>query len=568
MEREQNKVYYGQIYYVIPQEEESYKEIFRQGKTWHNNLWQKKSKYREILHHYQGLIKEQKNENKKIQDSRKKITEIINDIRKWFKDEYEFLKIQDNSDKRPYNRSDLWPLLKETKYEKFGDFYKKWSELIDEGSDDEPPILFLPDEENSLDNLRGYLARWHQLSKGKDLIDIVNPYEMYLVKQTKSQITFNWSPPDNIFAHFEKYLFNYQGIWYEYDNLERKDWNKAEFTVNYSIYWNDYWYLLNANANGYLHNSPYLQTEICACPDFTQSEETVKNTFVVTNYELKFHLLRAYGHTRKTKNWYLLWLNGKEGKVLQSSNSDFPWIKLGSWKKVEWKHSGDWKWFFDIFFETEAEAAASDVAKGYNEQLFSLVSQRQGEPTSTSIAHFAELQAWTDVEVTNQGEVMELKKGEKAKEFKDWIDTEYSLDLSHCKTNHIECSILWRDNVVWRGNLNEIEGLGSKRLYLKLIETSNPAGTTISFHDKYGNFLGQVKESIFIKIGKADENNVILNTIITTAMAAAIGAATGGVGASFGAEATAATVGAAAKKGAITAAVAGRNGSFIGRSKG
>jgi hypothetical protein len=110
--------------------------------------------------------------------------------------------------------------------------------------------------------------------------------------------------------------------------------------------------------------------------------------------------------------------------------------------------------------------------------------------------------------------------------------------------------------------------LGSKRLYLKLIETSNPAGTTISFHDKYGNFLGQVKESIFIKIGKADENNVILNTIITTAMAAAIGAATGGVGASFGAEATAATVGAAAKKGAITAAVAGRNGSFIGRSKG
>jgi hypothetical protein len=51
--------------------------------------------------------------------------------------------------------------------------------------------LFLPDEENSLDNLRGYLARWHQLSKGKDLIDIVNPYEMYLVKQTKSQITFN-----------------------------------------------------------------------------------------------------------------------------------------------------------------------------------------------------------------------------------------------------------------------------------------------------------------------------------------------------------------------------------------
>jgi hypothetical protein len=79
--------------------------------------------------------------------------------------------------------------------------------------------------------------------------------------------------------------------------------------------------------------------------------------------------------------------------------------------------------------------------------------------------------------------------------------------------------------------LNEIEGLGSKRLYLKITETANASGTTISLHDKYGNFLGQVKESIFIKIGKAEENNVILNTIITTVAAAAIGAATGGVGA-------------------------------------
>ncbi|CAI2197770.1 3481_t:CDS:2, partial [Funneliformis geosporum] len=162
-------------------------------------------------------------------------------------------------------------------------------------------------------------------------------------------------------------------------------------------------------ANGILYNSPYLQTEVCACPDFTQSEETVKNIFIVTNYELKFDLLRAYG------------------------------------------------------------------------------------------------------------------------------------------------------------NLNEIEGSGDRRLFLKLHETSNASGTVVSFHDKYGNLIAQVHESIFIKIGKADENNVILNTIISTAAGAAIGAATGGVGAAFAAEATSISAGAMA--GAAKGATASAVGSFAGGVK-
>lgn len=106
--------------------------------------------------------------------------------------------------------------------------------------------------------------------------------------------------------------------------------------------------------------------------------------------------------------------------------------------------------------------------------------------------------------------------------------------------------------------------MGDRRLYLKLHETSNTSGTVVSFHDKYGNAIAQVHESIFIKIGKADENNVILNTIITTAAAAAIGAATMGVGAAVAGEA----VGAAAAAGAAKGAAAGGIGALAGGIKG
>ena len=49
-----------QIYYVIPREEEKYKKIFGQGKTWHNNLWQTTSKYKEIENHFKEIVKKQK----------------------------------------------------------------------------------------------------------------------------------------------------------------------------------------------------------------------------------------------------------------------------------------------------------------------------------------------------------------------------------------------------------------------------------------------------------------------------------------------------------------------------
>jgi len=91
-----------------------------------------------------------------------------------------------------------------------------------------------------------------------------------------------------------------------------------------------------------------------------------------------------------------------------------------------------------LFGENSAE---EDVAKGKNEQLFSLVSQRVKNPMETSSEHFTNLEAWTDVKIKENSGRMEKKKGNDAKEFAEWIDTEYPPELYHCKTNHIECSI-------------------------------------------------------------------------------------------------------------------------------
>lgn len=381
------------------------------------------------------------------------------------------------------------------------------------------------------------------------------PHEIFIIKHTETSITFSWQPPNNIFARFDKYLFNYSGVWYEFDESASFDrskiWNRAEFTLNYSVYWNDYWYLTKANANGILYNSAHLVTEVCACPAFNQSEETIKNTFVVTGYELKWNLLQAWAG-RQSGNWYALWLNSTNRHYL-SRDPNFPWIQLGAWSKVDFQN------------QDTIQGIKEKLKDGKSEQLFSLVSQRlqlrEQDDNATTITDFPKIEAWTDVEVKLENNQMTMKRGQRAKEFANWIKDEYPLELKHCLDNHVETSIVWRDKVVWKGNLYEIQS--GNKLCLKLTETCNPSGTAVTFRDRYGNVIAQVHESIFIKIGKESSNNIILSTVITAGAGIAVAAITAGVGAAVAANATAATVKAAAMAGAVKGAVAGGIGTAV-----
>ncbi|CAI2188203.1 13641_t:CDS:2 [Funneliformis geosporum] len=101
---------------------------------------------------------------------------------------------------------------------------------------------------------------------------------------------------------------------------------------------------------------------------------------------------------------------------------------------------------------------------------------------------------------------------------------------------------------------------------LKIIETSNPSGTVVTFYAN-GEAIAEVHESIFIKVGKKEQSNVLLNTIISVAAGAAIGAATGGVGAAFS-TAKAATFATGAAAGAAKGATASGLGAAAGGIKG
>jgi len=57
----------SQIYYVVPQEEEKYKKVFQQGRIWHNKLWFKKASFIEIFHHFQEIVKKQREQHQQKQ---------------------------------------------------------------------------------------------------------------------------------------------------------------------------------------------------------------------------------------------------------------------------------------------------------------------------------------------------------------------------------------------------------------------------------------------------------------------------------------------------------------------
>src|SRR5437588_137191 len=112
-----------QIYFVVPREEERYQKIFNQGKTWHNNLWQTASKFKEISTHFEDIVKELKrgiksrlekldsekpDEKKRLEEELAKKLEEIRNLEKIkeLEEELEDIKEEERLE-RHYTTSDL-----------------------------------------------------------------------------------------------------------------------------------------------------------------------------------------------------------------------------------------------------------------------------------------------------------------------------------------------------------------------------------------------------------------------------------------------------------------------------
>ncbi|KLL04969.1 MAG: hypothetical protein MRERV_8c056 [Mycoplasmataceae bacterium RV_VA103A] len=455
------------IYWTIPKKEDN---IFQQGEIWHRKIWLTKSKYVECFKQFQVQIKEQKEQYQANKKEYQRIIELhINTLKKQLEDDS-----LDPTDRKRVN----WLINNFT-----ADNIKR--HLNND--------YFLPCPENADD------FTWEkQIEDLKKMEQFLTKYEIYLVQQTRESIVFNYHVPDNIIISVNDYLFNYQNVWYEVADYQRKSWNVLEITAEYSIYWNDYWYLLNANANGVIHNLPseIIGEEICMCPAFTEAESTVFSTFTV-NYELKFSLWLNQAKNNKWRSDFAL---------ANSNDSDFPWLRIGPWERQNHPLN--------------------------NNKLGNLIASNCCLFTITSAC----LKEWWGIGVKHVENIPALAYGKdhdtrKETNLPNWIEQVLpSEDYLHCYANHIQATLCWRERVIWKGNFYPLREL-------KIIETSNLSGIEVSFHVG-SQQIASVKESIFIKAGSDQEGalSLIMNTIVSTATAAAAGFVKGGpVGAATGA---------------------------------
>ncbi|KLL05264.1 MAG: hypothetical protein MRERV_3c093 [Mycoplasmataceae bacterium RV_VA103A] len=514
----------SQIYYVVPQEEEKYKKVFQQGRIWHNKLWFKKASFIEIFHHFQEIVKKQREQH---QQKQKAFSSFNRDLKA------DLEKLREGLQKELEEEQKTFP-----PWVGFG----PWSpeELEKREASSKGKQQELKQEKALLDwllnnfdlrHFKAFLGKTKKDPQGK-LSNKANIWEnfeadlkkhdIHITKEgfTRTSLTFNYQIPKNIIIKLNKYLFNYLGVWYEVEDYRQVAWDRVEIDIDYSYYWNDYWYLLNANANGIVYNLPHFKNEVCACPAFTQEEFKVLAKFTAEGYELKFALwwLRA----GRKKHSLLGILPIGNSSLIQQGGGDFPYFKLGQWEKID--VNSDIASLFKSKIQQDPEWIQK-ITEGKTGELFSITSSqwsgigpgvRGGEPNFAGNASG--------------------KKGAAAHyALNEWLDECYKIpDLNHCRINHINAILYWRNKVIWKGSYNDIRGL-------KIRETSNSAGVYITF-EQQGHVLASVQERIFIKIGPMEQVNMLLQTItgaITGAVAgfikggppgAAVGAGIGAVG--------------------------------------
>ena len=227
-----------------------------QTNYWHTGAWKALSEQKQT-----SFLKE------RIENIPQKVKEIINNLQTAFREEYDLLGSEEQSEEnnleiviwgerspspkreKPYKRENLEPYLKETKYEKFKEFVEKWGDSIEEDWD--------------FYQIINYLEEWEELSEGKEIIE--NPYEIYVHEREQGIIVFSWKKPDRNFQNLSNHLFYFYGEWMMVANWEQINYEIVKITAASSIFYNRYWYFLKSSANGILKHSPLAKIEACHC---------------------------------------------------------------------------------------------------------------------------------------------------------------------------------------------------------------------------------------------------------------------------------------------------------------
>jgi hypothetical protein len=346
-------------------------------------------------------------------------------------------------------------------------------------------------------------------------IEQIKSLQIQLLERTNDFIRFAWRVPlqkveddeqsekvNRIFPNIKNYLFCLNGEYYEVSEWKQTDWETVEIVAEKNIFYNGYWGLIKAAANGWVHHSPVGKTiEVCNCQTYDYFDS--RNDFIC-DYELR----------------YDVWRIGKE----ESKNKTF--ISSGGFSMI---YCGLPSLIGGSDEEVDAEYEKIDSAWnkfwaeawGRSEEIIYILLNAILKPGKGWFAEQTHLNSkWKRV-----GKYNESRSTNDLENFdhKDFLKDKGLLkdEMFHCLEQHIKATIFWRNKSVWEGNYWLLHN------NLFLLESVTPSGSAVKIFAG-GLLLAEITELVTSQVAPTPGSGW-LSTLVSVGTTIASAYFTGGM---------------------------------------